>query len=74
MIGLRPARDLTRAELKVLAADLAGRPQEWRHLVRHDPALRTYEQLLRDEHVAVWLICWMDDHDTGFHYHDVSSG
>ena len=28
----------------------------------------------RDEHVAVWLICWMDDHDTGFHDHDVSCG
>jgi predicted metal-dependent enzyme (double-stranded beta helix superfamily) len=24
--------------------------------------------------VGVWLICWMDDHDTGFHDHDVSSG
>jgi len=22
----------------------------------------------------VWLICWMDDHDTGFHDHDVSCG
>ena len=28
----------------------------------------------RDEHVSAWLICWMDDHDTGFHDHDVSSG
>jgi hypothetical protein len=53
-------RDLTRAELKALASDLAGRPQEWRHLVDHDPELRTYEQLVRDELVAVWLICWMD--------------
>ena len=23
-------------------------------------------------HLAVWLICWMDDHDTGFHDHDLS--
>jgi predicted metal-dependent enzyme (double-stranded beta helix superfamily) len=67
-------RDLTRAELKALASDLAGRPQEWRHLVDHDPELRTYEQLVRDEHVAVWLICWMDEHDTGFHDHDISCG
>jgi hypothetical protein len=21
-----------------------------------------------------WLICWMDDHDTGFHDHDLSAG
>jgi predicted metal-dependent enzyme (double-stranded beta helix superfamily) len=67
-------RDLTRAELHDLVAELAGRPQEWRHLVHHDRSVRTYEQLLRDGHVAVWLICWMDDHDTGFHDHDVSCG
>lgn len=67
-------RDLTRAELRELVADLAARPEQWGHLVNHDPAARTYEQLRRDEHVAVWLICWMDDHDTGFHDHDVSRG
>ena len=67
-------RDLTRAELNELVADLAARPEEWRHLVNHDPNARTYEQLRRDEHVAIWLICWMDDHDTGFHDHDVSCG
>jgi predicted metal-dependent enzyme (double-stranded beta helix superfamily) len=70
----RPRRDLTRPELRALVADLAARPEAWRGLVRHDPAVRTYEQLLRDEHVAVWLICWMDDHDTGFHDHDISCG
>ncbi len=67
-------RNLTRAELRELVAELAARPDEWRHLVAHDPAARTYEQLRRDEHVAVWLICWMDDHDTGFHDHDISCG
>jgi predicted metal-dependent enzyme (double-stranded beta helix superfamily) len=67
-------RDLTCTELRELVAELAGTPERWRHLVHHDPAVRTYEQLLRDEHVAVWLICWMDDHDTGFHDHDVSCG
>ncbi|MEA2372220.1 MAG: hypothetical protein QOH12_2614 [Solirubrobacteraceae bacterium] len=74
MIDLRVERDLTREELRALASDLAGRPGDWRHLVHHDPKLRTYAQLRRDEHVAVWLICWMDDHDTGFHDHDVSCG
>jgi predicted metal-dependent enzyme (double-stranded beta helix superfamily) len=69
-----PQRNLTRAELRELVADLAARPEVWAHLVNHDPAARTYEQLSREEHVAVWLICWMDDHDTGFHDHDVSSG
>jgi predicted metal-dependent enzyme (double-stranded beta helix superfamily) len=24
--------------------------------------------------VTAWLICWMDDHDTGFHDHDISGG
>ena len=35
---------------------------------------RVYEELLRDQHVAVWLICWMEDQDTGFHDHDLSDG
>jgi predicted metal-dependent enzyme (double-stranded beta helix superfamily) len=74
MIAPAHARDLTRSELRALVGTLAARPEDWRHLVHHDPAVRTYEQLLRDEHVAVWLICWMDDHDTGFHDHDVSCG
>ena len=74
MIDVPTGRDLTRGELRSLVADLAARPEDWAHLVHHDPAVRTYEQLLRVEHVAVWLICWMDDHDTGFHDHDVSSG
>jgi predicted metal-dependent enzyme (double-stranded beta helix superfamily) len=54
--------------------DLASRPETWRDLVRHDPDARTYVELRRDADVAVWLICWMDDHDTGFHDHDLSSG
>ena len=53
---------------------LADRPQSWRHLVEHDRAARTYSELLRDDNVAAWLICWMADHDTGFHDHDVSAG
>ena len=40
----------------------------------HDPEHRTYEQLLRDEHLDVWLLCWSRDHDTGFHDHDLSAG
>jgi predicted metal-dependent enzyme (double-stranded beta helix superfamily) len=67
-------RDLAPDELEALVARLAAEPERWSHLVRHDPNERTYEELLRDEHVAVWLICWMEDHDTGFHDHDRSGG
>jgi predicted metal-dependent enzyme (double-stranded beta helix superfamily) len=61
-------------QLKAFVRQLAGRPDSWRHLVEHDRAARTYSELLRDDNVAAWLICWMDDHDTGFHDHDVSAG
>jgi predicted metal-dependent enzyme (double-stranded beta helix superfamily) len=61
-------------ELETFVAELADRPELWIHLVRHDSAQRHYEELLRDEHLSVWLICWLDEHDTGFHDHDRSSG
>jgi predicted metal-dependent enzyme (double-stranded beta helix superfamily) len=61
-------------ELTELVQRLAGEPERWRHLVHHCPDARTYEQLHRDDRVAVWLICWMNDHDTGFHDHDLSGG
>jgi predicted metal-dependent enzyme (double-stranded beta helix superfamily) len=67
-------RDLDRPELIELVARLAAAPESWRDLVTHRPDARTYEQLHRDDHVAVWLICWMNDHDTGFHDHDLSAG
>ena len=72
--GERPARDLTEPELHALVRDFAAAPERWAHLVEHDPDHRRYELLVRDDHVAVWLICWMEDHDTGFHDHDVSAG
>ena len=74
MIRTPANRDLTRPELGRFARDLALQPELWADLVRHDPDARIYEQLLRDRHLEVWLICWMDDHDTGFHDHDVSGG
>ena len=67
-------RDLDGGELIELVERLAATPERWRHLVQHRPDARTYEQLHRDDHVAVWLICWMNDHDTGFHDHDLSAG
>src|SRR4051794_25915139 len=74
-----PQTQLSRAQLRVLAAGVAADERLWQHLVRHDPARRVYEELRVDDpslagNVGLWLICWMDDHDTGFHDHDVSSG
>ncbi len=71
----RPAgRDLTAPELERFAKELAERPELWIDLVRHDSDQRHYEELLGDPHVTAWLICWMEDHDTGFHDHDASAG
>jgi predicted metal-dependent enzyme (double-stranded beta helix superfamily) len=66
--------ELAPLELEAVVCELAGRPERWRHLVRHDPERRHYAELHRDDTLAIWLICWMDDHDTGFHDHDLSSG
>ena len=60
--------------LEAYARELAAAPGPWRHLVAPDPAQRTYELLHHDDEVMAWLICWLDDHDTGFHDHDGSSG
>ena len=65
---------LTTPELETFVRDLMARPETWAHLVAHDPEQRRYELLLRDDRVEVWLICWMEDHDTGFHDHDLSAG
>ena len=68
------AHDLSEAELSRLVSRLAAGADHWIHLVEHRPDARTYAELHRDEHVAIWLICWMNDHDTGFHDHDLSAG
>jgi predicted metal-dependent enzyme (double-stranded beta helix superfamily) len=68
------SHDLDQTELRALVADIAARPDAWRHLVHHRADARTYVELHRDDHVAVWLICWMNDHDTGYHDHDLSAG
>lgn len=67
-------RDLTREELRELAERIAADPALWSEHVAHDPEQRTYAELLRDSHLDVWLICWSEDHDTGFHDHDLSAG
>ncbi len=67
-------RDLDGPELESFVAELADRPELWIEHVRHDPTQRSYTELLSDAHLTAWLICWMDDHDTGFHDHDRSCG
>jgi uncharacterized RmlC-like cupin family protein len=61
-------------QLERFVAQLAGEPQRWRHLVRHETDVRVYEQIFSDEHINAWLICWSDGQDTGFHDHDESAG
>jgi predicted metal-dependent enzyme (double-stranded beta helix superfamily) len=67
-------QDLTDEQLLVVANQIADRPALWSHYIEHDPTHRTFKQLLRDEHLDVWLLCWSHDHDTGFHDHDLSAG
>jgi predicted metal-dependent enzyme (double-stranded beta helix superfamily) len=74
MIERPLGRDLTGEELLALVQALAQEPGLWQHLAQPDPDQRTYAQILRDEHVALWVICWCDEQDTGFHDHDFSGG
>jgi mannose-6-phosphate isomerase-like protein (cupin superfamily) len=61
--------------LRDLVDGLARTPGLWAPRVRHDPEDRVFDLLWLDERVEVWLICWSgEDHDTGFHDHDISSG
>ncbi len=57
-----------------MVRDLAEHPELWIGLVKHDRTQRVYEELFSDDHLTAWLICWMEDHDTGFHDHDISCG
>jgi hypothetical protein len=66
--------DLDRTELRALVAQIAADPAQWRHLVRHTTAERTFEQFRRDQHVDIWVISWTSGSDTGFHDHDLSRG
>lgn len=69
-----PGENLSREELASLAVAVGREPRFWREHVRHDPNQRHFVQLYRDANVDVWLICWLDAQDTGYHDHDLSSG
>ncbi len=74
LAGALPQQDLTLPELTAVVADVASEREIWTPLVRGDRSRRTYEQLHSDDHLTIWLICWMEGHDTGFHDHDGSAG
>jgi predicted metal-dependent enzyme (double-stranded beta helix superfamily) len=67
-------RNLCGEELETFVGDLANSPELWIDLVEHDRRQRHYEEIFNDEYITAWLICWMEDHDTGFHDHDISCG
>lgn len=69
-----PDKDLDPGSLAALAAEIGRERQLWERFARHDPDQRYFFQLYRDVHVDVWLQCWMNRQDNGFHDHDVSSG
>jgi len=57
-----------------MARELRSKRKLWEPLVHHTPDQRHYELLHHDESTMAWVISWMDDHDTGFHDHDLSAG
>jgi hypothetical protein len=66
--------NLSRPQLRELATAVAHEKRFWADRVRHDPQTRYFDQLYRDTNLDVWLICWLDAQDTGYHDHDLSSG
>ena len=66
--------DLDLPSLRRLVSRIAADPDAWGPLVNLDAEHRHFAQLCRDDHVDIWVISWMNGHDTGFHDHDLSSG
>lgn len=69
-----PGRVLDRPELARLARAVASDRRLWQRHVLHHADHRHSVQLHRDLHVDVWLLCWTNQQETGFHDHDISSG
>lgn len=69
-----PGRDLSKRELRSLAADIGSKPRTWDQQLAFDDNDRHFVSLHRDAHVDVWLQCWTLSNDTGWHDHDISSG
>src|SRR5262245_36358357 len=56
--------EFSRDQLEAMVADLAGRPDLWRHLIRRPPDERYHARLLLTEHVELSLICWRAGSET----------
>ncbi len=69
-----PARNLDPAELRELVNQIADQPELWRDHIAFSDEQRHFVSLYRDDCVDVWLLCWTQANDTGFHDHDISSG
>jgi len=72
-LGL-PARLLERPELLALVQRIAQQRELWAPHLDLDAGERTYAALHRDANVDLWAIFWLPENDTGWHYHDTSSG
>ena len=73
-MNLRFDHDLDLSELSALVSRIAVHRALWSPLVDLDVEHRHFAQLWRDDHVDVWVISWMNGHDTGYHDHDLSGG
>ena len=71
---IAPGRLLDRAEMAALARTIGEVPQLWRPYTRYDRNERHFFQLYRNPSVDVWLLCWDNAQDTGYHDHDRSAG
>lgn len=63
------ARPPTVGQLAARVHDLAGRPADWWHLVRLEPAAPTRVRLEAAEGVELWLTAWPPGHRTAVHDH-----
>jgi len=61
------------ADLEQVVEGWANHPELWRPLVRHEEDERVYALLHRDDQIELYVVCWMNGHDTGFHDHDQSA-
>ena len=66
------ARRLGAERLRAVVEDHLAEPATWIDHVAHSADRRRFTLLHRDDELEVWLICWLDGHDTGFHDHDTS--
>src|SRR3954462_8449602 len=64
---------MSEQDLRDLVCHLADQAA-WRSLVHEDLEQRRFEQLLRDDDVAVWVLSWMQFHETGSPAPAVSRG